>query len=439
LFVLLMSLTAQAPWQVNAPIVSVSKHVYRTHPATGVAVNAAHRYMGPDRGAQSLRRERMTWQKASDTPYRLRQRWSSDNGRTWTAWEAYDDPVTHLPGGQRIHWACGPSVYDPLSNKTVAVWLRQTQPGDGRVKNHCFIRLSQDSGYTWSDPQLLKYEDGDDFDPADPLNPRFLEHNHAYFPQNIGIRNDGALVVIAAGANIPESVPLNQINPHNVSAYLAPADSRNLGAVSFIGIWGHRQGAYDWTAGKVIWMPRHLSSRGLMEPSVAQLRDGRLLTVFRASNQNTTNFDDGHKWYAISTDGGATLAAPAEWKYDDGTRFYSPSSYHQLIRHSRTGKLYWLGNICTSPTRGNAPRYPLVIAEVDEVKVALRKHAVTLIDDRQADDGPRLQLSNFALLENRHTHQFEIYLTRLGEDPANLWSANAYKYTLTLLNTTSPP
>jgi hypothetical protein len=433
LLLLPTSLAAQAPWEVNAPIVSVTKEVYQTHPAVGIAVNVSTRYVGPDLGAHSQRLERITWQKASDTPYNLRQRWSSDNGCTWTDWEAYEDPISRLPGGERICWTPGPSAYDPIARKTVCIWLRQTQPGDGRFSNHSFVRLSDDSGRTWGDPQLLRYEDGADFDPADPLNSEFLTNNHAYFPQNIAIRQDGALVVAGVGANIPDSVPLSEINPRNVSAYFLPADSRNLGALSFVGTWDRQEGKYDWTAGNVVWVPRHVASRGLMEPSVAELTDGRLLTIYRDSNQNITKFEDGRKRYTISTDGGVTLSAPAELKYDDGSRFYSPSSIHQLTRHSQTGKLYWVGNICTSPANGNSPRYPLVIAEVDEMHVALRKDTVALIDDRHAGDGSKLQLSNFSLLEDRDTHHLEIYLTRLGEDSANLWSANAYKYTLTLL------
>ena len=44
-----------------------------------------------------------------------------------------------------------------------------------------------------------------------------------------------------------------------------------------------------------------------------------------------------------------------------------------MIRHSVSGKLYWLGNISPAPPRENSPRYPLVNAEVDEQKAALKK------------------------------------------------------------------
>ena len=75
--------------------------------------------------------------------------------------------------------------------------------------------------------------------------------------------------------------------------------------------------------------------------------------------------------------------------------------------------------------------YPLIIAEVDEAIPALKRKTVTLIDDRQEGESPRLQLSNFSLLENRETHTLELYLTRLGADPNDFWGADACKYTLT--------
>lgn len=81
---------------------------------------------------------------------------------------------------------------------------------------------------------------------------------------------------------------------------------------------------------------------------------------------------------------------------------------------------------------GNSPRYPLVIAEVDETTGALRRSTVTAIDDRQPDQGPAIQFSNFSLLENRESHGLELHLTTYGQerDPADWASADNYKYTL---------
>ena len=419
--------------EVDTSIVSVSRELYKSHPKPKVAVNVGRRYVGPNLGME----ETMSWQAASDTPYRPRRRWSSDNGQTWCNVEPLPETVSHI-GSARIYWGVGPVAYDPISRKTVSVWLRQTQPGDGRACNHSFLRVSDDFGHTWGKPQLLRYENGADFDPANLLHPGFLNNNQAYFPQNIAIRRDGALVVAGVSARIPDSVPLSRINPGNVSGYFAPANSRNLGAVNFVARWNAGQARYDCKASNVVWVPRHVSSRGLMEPSVVELTDGRLLTIYRSSNQNITGHDHGRKRYTLSTDGGETLGEPKELTYDDGTRFYSPSSIHQLIRHSQTGTLYWIGNISPGPANGNSPRYPLVIAEIDEVNVGLKKDTVTMIDTRRSGESSRLQLSNFTVLENRRTHQFEIMLTRLGADPDDFWGSDAYRYTLSFLQKERP-
>lgn len=91
------------------------------------------------------------------------------------------------------------------------------------------------------------------------------------------------------------------------------------------------------------------------------------------------------------------------------------------------------GHISREPAKGNHPRFPLSIAEVDKAKVALKKSTLTLIDDRDEDDTEQVQLSNFSLLENRETKALELYLTRYGERSIESpFDADAYKYTLTL-------
>jgi hypothetical protein len=193
---------------------------------------------------------------------------------------------------------------------------------------------------------------------------------------------------------------------------------------------------YAWEAGPRVAVSPDSSARGLMEPEVAELKDGRLLVVWRGSNRSwrgTPAKLPGRKFFSTSQDGGRTLSPPAEWRFDDGTAFYSPSSYHRMLRHGVTGKLYWLGNISTAPPKGDSPRYPLVITEVDETRAALKKATVTAIDDRQPGQG-NVQYSNFSLYEDRETHALILYLTTYGQeaDPADWATADCYRYTLTL-------
>ena len=400
----------QLPWEGNRPIVKAEKEVYGRHPRKGVGAWVTVRYVEP-----GLEREEVhtTWAK-SDTPEKPKRRWSRDNGRTWSEFEPMPDVVTH-PQGVRVFWGRGPQLYDPSSKVTVSIWLRQPHLR-GRHHNHCFARISRDHGLTWDEPTLLRYEDGEAFDPDDPFREGFLKHNQAYFGSNILHHSSGTLIHCVAHANAPGD-PNNDERPWR------------MGSLCFVGRWNAESGDYQWTAGMRVEISSDVSSRGLMEPAVAELDDGRVLVIWRGSNTSKT---PGRKWFSVSADGGLTLGEVQELKYDDGTRFYSPSSIHRMIRHSVTGKLYWVGNISAVPPRANSPRYPLVIAEVDETIPALKRNTVTAIDDRQPGESDRLQLSNFSLLENRETHKLEVYLTRIGADPSDFWGADAYKYTLTL-------
>jgi hypothetical protein len=407
------------PWKTNEPIVSVKKELYRRRTAPKEAPLASMQYVGPN----LERREVWAVEMESDVGEDIVARWSNDNGRTWSEFVPVQPSNNIDYGGVTVWEGEGSSSYDPGSGLLVQAWLRQIAVG-GVYHNFTYIRTSADQGRTWGEPRQLCYEAGDPFDPNEPLKATFLNHNEGYCGNNILVRSDGALVHCLAHANAPGD-PKNNERPWR------------MGSVLFIGRWNADAQDYEWTAGAHVEISPEWSARGLMEPEVAELTDGRLLVVWRAS---THGWDGslaklpGRKFYSISTDGGRTLSPPAEWTYSDGTSFYSPSSFHRMIRHSVTGRLYWFGNISATPPAGNDPRYPLVMAEVDETTGCLRRDTVTAIDDRQPDQGAGIQFSNFSLLENRETHALELYLTTYGQDPNADWrDADCFKYTLTIV------
>ena len=167
-----------------------------------------------------------------------------------------------------------------------------------------------------------------------------------------------------------------------------------------------------------------------MEPAVTILKNGTLLIVCRGNNTETT---PGRKWFTTSVDGGRTLAPINEFKYHDGTSFYSPSSIHQFIRSTRNGKLYWITNIVPNPPNGGRPRYPLVMVEIDEENIAVRRESAVIIEDRRENEPEKIQFSNFSLIENRETLDFELYMTRLGENAEHPAQGSVWKYVI------SPP
>ena len=413
------------PRSPTMPIAQVTREVYREHPRPKTAAMVSVHYVGPG----LLREESHSTMASSDTPEKPTRRWSRDNGRSWSEYESLPELVTHVKG-VRVFWGPLPQLYDAKRDAIVSIWLRQTKLR-GLYHNQIFSRLSRDLARTWSEPRQIVYEPGASFDPENPFEPEWLGNNQAYFGNNIIRHSNGTLIHVAASVNIPKEAP--DPNPKGISVWAAPADARCIGSVCFIGRWDNQRDDYRWTAGKPVWVSRSISSRGLAEPEVVELKDGRVLVVWRTSNVGLDPNDvPGHKFFSVSADGGRTLDQPKPWTYDDGTAFFSPSSFHRIIRHSVTGRLYWVGNISPDPTRGNSPRYPLIVAEVDETIPAIRRDTVTVVDDRREGDGARLQLSNFSLLEDREDHSVEIYLTRLGEDPGDFWRADAYKYTLRL-------
>ena len=186
----------------------------------------------------------------------------------------------------------------------------------------------------------------------------------------------------------------------------------NEEAGCFIGEW--RGDALEWERSEMVKVDPALSSRGLCEPAIAELTDGSLLMVCRGSNSTIAHMP-GRKWRSVSRDGGRTWSAPAPLTYENGEDFFSPATGSRLIRHSRTGRLYWIGNITPANPDGNRPRYPLQIAEVDEAGRCLRKQTVRVIEDRRPQDPPLVQFSNFRVYEDRETGEFVLILARIQE------------------------
>lgn len=412
---------------VAAPIVTVTREVYVPNTERGKAP-WVYAFPGKDGYREELHTE---WSHEDqvrgygDSPQNPRRRVSLDNGRTWSPLKAEPPWMTFLDKVSVLDWKfCG--VYDPVSDRLVSLsihHIRDMREGPPRmIYNHALVRTSADGGKSFGAPQTLKYETGDDFNPNATLNPKYLETNTGYPGQSILRLSNGRLLIPVTNTKIPADVR------DEVPARVKWPSKGTIGSLCYSGRWDKEREQYEWTAGEPVWLLRSIAFNGLLEADVAELKGGRVLIVWRITK---TKDGDAHKWYSVSKDGGMTFAAPKIFGYSDGSQFYSTSTFHRLFRSSKTGCLYWIGNINeTAPTNAGHPRYPLIIAEIDEATLALKKDTVTEIDTRQPGEGERLQLSNFWLIEDTETHALEIYLTRLNEVPDENFTANAYKYTL---------
>lgn len=423
-----------------APVCEVRKEVYvpATEPRVAPSVSMTHIGRG-------VRREEVrALVRSSDWSDSVRRCTSQDNGRTWSDWElVYEQAPTQgeftQEGGASQH---GTGPYDPVSRRLIKPVFQRIVQGDPQVAmheiwsgnrlfcDHGFYQLSADNGRTWGEARQLTYEDGPQFDPDHWGAPQYFRTNEMYIGRATALSN--GTVVLSATVPVPfrdaedEKIPSVFPNTYREGCV--------AGAMCFVGRWNEAGQDYDWTPSQPVFLPRARSTRGLVELDLSELASGDLLLIMRGSN---TGLDPvqcpARKWFSVSRDGGHSWSPVSDIRYDTGEPLYSPASISQTIRGSKTGKLYWVGNIPHVPPEGNSPRYPLQIVEVDEQVPSFRKDTVTVIDDRDPEhDSEHLQLSNFSLLENPETHQMEVYLTRLGERGGgpDVWTADAYKYTL---------
>jgi hypothetical protein len=349
---------------------------------------------------------------ASDAMGRHFQRASEDNGNTWTDPTLIYQPIETKEGVLRQ----GESALfldeeqdAMLQFYNLSLYPESRYTGDVGKLTRIFLRISRDGGATFGEPEQIIQKG---FDKENWAREVVYGRNCASISFCAPIKTSNGKILLPA-----------QISPLNTD--FSRPFSINLESCCFMGEWNKNN--VEWELSDMVKIDPGLSSRGLCEPTVAELCEGFILMICRGSNSAIPDMP-GYKWYCISKDGGRSWSAVSPLTYHTGERFFSPATGSRLIRNSENGKLYWIGNILKENPDGNRPRYPLQIAEVDEEKSAIIKETVHVIEDKQKGDSPFVQFSNFRVYEDRETHEFVLAMARIQERSEKDLTSPAYQY-----------
>jgi len=342
-------------------------------------------------------------------------RTSGDNGRSWSIPTKEFDPQPDERGGFQRR---GESTFF-LSLKTgllyrffnLHYYARAHFTSDIWWNNRIMMQCSRDAGKNFGRAEALTTCDA---------GPGEWARGIAIGKSALAIsfsrpfsRSDGAIIV-----------PVQQVPP--LRSEQDPV--LRWRAACLVGI--EQEGGIEWRLSQAVALEPEKSVRGIFEPAIVELKGGRLLMVARGSNTRAPEMK-GYKWRSHSDDGGFHWSPAVPLALSDGTPLYSPSSGSALLRQSG-GKVYWVGNLCDENPDGNRPRFPLWIAELDEVTLTLRKESLMMIDHRTMSDSPWLQLSNFRVYEDRETAEIVVHLARVEEQAKGDFSVPLTEYRIAL-------
>ena len=332
----------------------------------------------------------------SDTYDYFCERVSPDNGRTWL--EPRLQFVSRREGDCVVRYGGFTYFLDPVEDRLVRLYGVGRYPGDNPilalwdVQCQVYDRSERD----WGEPVSVSEE-------VLEKQPSAFERGALMISRSSPIRTSRGLMLVPCQLKAVRGGRVWFPFPHYFSPFYESA--------VLIGRW--RGSSLEWELSEVVTIDPSVSCR-LCEPTVVELRDGKVLMIMRGDNGA---FPDrpGYKWFSVSEDGGYTWSEPQPLRYTDGEPLYSPSSCSYAFRSEKTGKVYWVANILDRNPVGNRPRYPLQIVELDEEEIAVKRETMVVIDDRRPGDSPAVQLSNFSCYQDRETGDLVLVMARYGE------------------------
>lgn len=337
--------------------------------------------------------------------------YSPDNGATWTSWSPEPAFDKDLPYGYRR--GALPLFVDYSNGRVVQLLNSMDTPGlDPKIGEppvalesyYLRYRVSLDGGktYLFDEPIIQR---GHTFE--NPFDGVYYGKN-AIFMGDVGSQ----MIRTRAGKII---IPSQACKLGADGKLASPGGGFTYTDVyPIIGTWT-KDNRLEWELGQPIEGDPARSTRGMIEPTLAEMPDGRLLCVMRGSNGGSKDKEfelPGYRWFSVSEDGGYNWTKPEPWTYEHGQPFFSPSSMSQLLT-TQDGRVFWLGNINPENSKGNEKRYPLVIGEVDRETLRLIKRSVLAVDTKRPDE-ENLYLSHWWAFEERSTGDIIIAGARYG-------------------------
>ncbi|QDV12862.1 hypothetical protein CA51_27480 [Rosistilla oblonga] len=334
---------------------------------------------------------------------------SDDNGKNWSPIRSHHALARGLTPGFRRNPTT--STLDPNRNCVLAIVNALDTPNlDPKINEppiaqktyYLRYRVSTDGGASWlCDDPIVGVGD---YDAKHPFDDLWIGKNAIYVGDN------GCAPIVTDSGRVLLPVQMTVLDEAG-ELYQPPRAHTYTEAVALVGTWTD-ENRITWRMPTRVKGDPEKTVRGLIEPTIAEAPDGRILMVMRGSNSHDSTVASS-KWFAVSNDEGETWSEPKRWAYDDGTSFYSPSSMSVLMRHS-SGRIFWVGNITPENPKGNLPRFPLVIGEVDPQSLQLIRSSVVVVDQKNPEDANRgrLDLSHVHLMEDRETKEMILTYTR---------------------------
>jgi len=338
---------------------------------------------------------------------------SRNNGCTWSQHAPSPDYSRGLPYGYRRN--INTSVVDPNTGRLVSTVNSLDTPGldpnaiEPPLAQYTYYlryRVSTDGGRSWVFDAPMVGEG--DFTLENPFKGIHIGKSSFY------VGDAGSIPIVTRKGKILVPCQTTPIGPDG-KPYNPTGGHTYTDALVLIGTWTH-DGRLSWKSSQRVKGNPARSTRGMIEPTMIEMPDGRILMVMRGSNGHGADPDyklPAFKWYAVSEDGGYTWSQPEPWTYDNGENFFSPSSMSVLVKHS-SGRFFWVGNISDENCRANSPRWPLVMGEVHPEHLTLIRDSLLVLDTKGPvdEDHGRVDLSHVSLVEDRESGEWVLTYPR---------------------------